>query len=152
MSQKKPPRCCHPDCFDCPYKDCRWDVMTTGDYTETNNRDYFLHRDSSGMALHKGSDLNYRYQRQIAYQRENRAPKDRHEYNQKYYQEHGEEIKARKRETYDTAQNTRMCRKYRKKHIEARREYEKLYYERNKEKIKKRARERYVQQKEAANA
>lgn len=149
MSQKRPLKCCHPDCEQCPYKDCRWDGLTAADYTETNNRDYFLYRDSTGRKLHKGPDPEYRYQRQLAYRQEHRN--DIHEYNQKYYAEHGEEIRQRKRDEYDTAENTKKCRWYRKRYLMERQAYEKTYYERNAEKKRKQARENYYRKKVAAN-
>lgn len=152
VAKKRPKKCCYPDCFNCPYIDCRWDSLTTLDYSETNNRDYFLYEDSTGNKYHKGSDPDYRQKRQIAYQRENRKPVDRHDYNQRYYAEHGAEIRKKRRESYNTADNTIKCRKYRKRHINERKAYEKLYYEVNKEKIKQRARERYYKRKAAANA
>lgn len=151
MLDKRLPKCVHPDCEHCPYKDCRWDTLTTADYTETNNRDYFLYRDSTGRALHKGSDPEYQYQRQLAYQREHRKPVDRHEYNQKYYAKHGEEIRQRQHDNYDTKENTKKCRKYRKKHLAKRKAYEKAYYQKNAEKKRKQALDNYYRKKTAVN-
>lgn len=124
--------------------------MTTSDFTETNNRDYFLYRDSTGKVLHKGPDPEYRYQRQLAYNRENRKHVDCSEYSKKYYAEHGEEIRQKQRDNYDTKTNTKRCRKWRKRHRKQRQAYEKAYYERNKEKKKQYARE-YYYRKKAAN-
>lgn len=28
----KPKKCCYPDCFDCPYVDCRWDCTNPSQY------------------------------------------------------------------------------------------------------------------------
>lgn len=151
MLKKRPPKCVHPDCEHCPYKDCRWDTLTTADYTETNNRDYFLHLDSTGGKLNKGPDPEYRYQRQLAYEREHRKQVDRHEYNQKYYADHGEEIRQRQRDSYDTEKNTKKCRKYRESHLAERKAYEKAYYERNAEKKRRQARENYYRKKTAVS-
>lgn len=35
MSNKKPKKCCCPDCFNCPYEDCKWDGMSAEDYLDT---------------------------------------------------------------------------------------------------------------------
>lgn len=152
MSQKRPLKCCHPDCLHCPYKDCRWDTLTTADYSESNRRDYLFYRDRTGMTLHKGADPDYRYQRQLAYNRENRKPVDRHEYNQRYYEQHRQEICDKKRLEYDTEANTKKCRKWYRKHREQRREYEKAYYLRNAEKKRQQAREYYYRKKALADA
>lgn len=144
---KKPPKCCHPNCQQCPYVDCRYCRLEVEDFTETNNRDYFLYEDSTGRKYHKGTDKEYRNARNTAYQRRNRKYVDRHEYNQKYYQEHGEEIKARMCAEYNTEENTKKCRKYAKKHKEQRKEYYRQYYLRNKEKKLAMAKERYERRK-----
>lgn len=140
---KKPKRCCHPNCFECPYTDCRYDRLEIEDFTETNNRDYFLYENSTGEKYHKGTDAEYRNARHVAYQRKNRKYYDRHDYNQKYYAEHGDEIKARKRKKYDREKNAIKCRKYAKEHAEERREYYRQYYERNRQKKLQQAKDRY---------
>lgn len=94
---KKPPKCCYPNCFNCPYVDCRYDRLEAEDFTETNNRDYFLYENSTGNKLHQKSDSAYRNARDVAYQRKKKRYIDRHEYNQKYYKEHAEEIKTQKK-------------------------------------------------------
>lgn len=129
----KPKRCCHPDCFNCPYKDCRYDGMETVDYTETNQRDYDLYEDSTGRKYHKGNDSDYRIARQQAYNRENPKPRDRKEYLKQYYKDHKQEILEKQKEKYDTAENTRKCRKWRIKNINKRREYDHQRYLRRKE-------------------
>lgn len=144
---KKPPKCCYPNCFECPYADCRYDRLEAEDFTETNNRDYFLYEDSTGRKLHKGTDKEYRNARQAAYQRKNRKYVDRHEYNQQYYKEHGEEIKERMQSEYDTKKNTVKCRKYTRKHREQRKEYYRQYYLKNREKKLEAAKERYERSK-----
>lgn len=144
---KKPPKCCHPNCYECPYVDCRYDRLEAEDFTETNNRDYFLYEDSTGMKYHKGTDKEYRNARTTAYHRNHRKCADKHEYNQKYYQEHSEEIKERMRADYDTEKNTKKCRKYAKTHKEQRKEYYRQYYLKNREKILNAAKERYERSK-----
>ena len=144
---KKPPKCCHPDCDKCPYVDCRYDRLEVEDYTESNNRDYELYESRTGKKLHKQSDKEYRNKRQTAYQRKNRKYVDRHLYNKQYYAVHGEEIKQKKKQNYDTEQNTIKCRKYRKKHSAERKDYDKAYYEANKELKKAMARQRYYEKK-----
>lgn len=144
---KKPKLCCHPNCFECPYSDCRYDRLETEDFTETNNRDYFLYEDSTGRKYHKGTDMAYRSARQIAYQRNKRVSRDRSDYNRRYYQEHAEEIKSRQRANYSTDRNTKKCRKYEKKNADKRKEYFRQHYEKNREKKLQQARERYYAQK-----
>ena len=148
MGNKRPPKCCHPNCFECPYTDCRYDRLEAEDYTETNNRDYFLYEDSTGQKLHKPTDKEYQNKRHTAYQRKNRKYVDRHDYNQKYYLKHGEEIKAKKRTNYDTKTNTIKCRKYRKKNLEKRKSYERDYYLKHAEEKRQKAREAYYRKKE----
>ena len=144
---KKPPKCCHPDCMNCPYVDCRYDRLEVEDYTESNKRDYEMHYAWTGEKLHKQSDKEYQNKRHTAYERRNRKYVDRSEYNKQYYAVHGEEIKQKKKQNYDTEQNTIKCRKYRKKHIEERKAYDKDYYEANKERKKAMARQRYYEKK-----
>lgn len=147
MRTIKPPKCCHPNCFDCPYTDCRYDRLEVEDYTETNDRDYSFYEDSTGRKLHKGADKEYRTARQTAYQRRNRKYVDRHEYNQRYYKKKGDEIKERKRSEYDTKENTKKCRKYVKAHKKERKEYYRQYYLKNREKKIAMAKERYERMK-----
>lgn len=148
MKNKKPSKCTYPNCFECPYADCRYDRLEAEDYTETNNRDYFLYENSTGHKLHKPTDKEYQTKRHIAYQRKNRKYINKHEYNQQYYRENAGRIKERMKDNYDTKTNTIMCRKYRKRHKEERKQYDKEYYEKNKERLKRQALERYYRNKE----
>lgn len=148
IMNQKPKNCTHPDCFKCPYKDCRYDRLEVEDFTETNNRDYFLHEDSTGRKLHYPTYKAYRNARQTAYARRKNRYRDRHEYNQKYYAEHGEEIKEKKRSEYNAKKNTRKCRKWRKKHMEREKERQRQYYLRNREKKLAYAKQRYEQKKQ----
>lgn len=143
MSNKKPLKCCHPDCLHCPYKDCRYDRLEAIDYSESNNRDYDHHEAWTGKKLHVHADKIYQTKRQTAYMRNHRKYYDRHNYNQRYYSEHKEEICQKQRAEYNTKKNTRKCKEYRKNHRAERQAYEKSYYEKHKEEIKARARERY---------
>ena len=120
-----------------------YDRLEVEDYTETNNRDYFLHEDSTGKKLHQRTSKEYRNARQTAYNRRKGIKRDRTEYNNKYYKEHREEILKRAKENYDTKTNTTKCRKYRKNNLEKRKQYEKQYYELHKEEKRRKARERY---------
>lgn len=131
--KKKPPKCCSPDCFNCPYADCRYDELDTNDYTESNQRDYFIYEDSTGRKYHKGTDNDYRADRNKAYHRENPTNRDQKEYMKKYYQEHKDEILGRRKENYSTKKNTKNCRRWRKKNIEKKREYDRQRYLRRKE-------------------
>jgi len=144
---KKPKRCCYPNCFECPYTDCRYDRLEVEDYTESNNRDYILHEADTGKKLHHQSDKEYRNARITAYQRRNRRYVDRHEYNQRYYAEHGDEIKQKMRDSYDTKKNTKKCRKYRKANRDKVDSYQKSYYLLHREEKLRKARERYQERK-----
>lgn len=130
---KRPPKCCKPDCFNCPYTDCRYEGIDTDDYTETNRRDYELYEDSTGRKYHKGTDKDYRIARQMAYDREHRKQRDKKEYLKEYYQKHKEEIKERMKQNYDTSKNTKRCKKWRQKNKEKKKQYDKERYLRRKE-------------------
>lgn len=147
MKNKKPAKCVYPNCFECPYADCRYDRLEVEDFSESNNRDYELYEQDTGRKYHKEADLEYRRKREVAYQRRNRKYVDRHEYNQKYYKENAERIKERMKDNYDTKANTIKCSKYRKKHKEDAKQYYREYYEKNKEKKKEQAKERYYKNK-----
>lgn len=144
---KKPAKCCYPNCLECPYLDCRYDRLEAEDYTESNKRDYEMYEAYTGEKLHKSTDRDYQIARRTAYQRKHRKYVDRHEYNQKYYAEHSEEIKQNMRDKYDTKKNTVKCREYRKSHNEKCKAYEKSYYEIHKEEIKRKAKDRYYKKK-----
>lgn len=135
MNRKKPDKCCKPNCFECPYKDCRYDGIDTVDFSETNNRDYELYEESTGRKYHKGSDMVYRIERQKAYNRENPIKRDLADYNKKYYQEHKEELLSSAKEKYDTKKNTKKCKAWRKRNIEHKREYDRKRYLRKKEEM-----------------
>lgn len=107
--------------------------MDTSDYTETNERDYELYEDSTGMKYHKGTDKAYMHARQTAYHRENPSERDRSEYMREYYLAHREEIIERSKSNYDTKKNTIRCRKYRRKKAEKKREYDRQRYLKRKE-------------------
>lgn len=149
MKNKKPPKCCHPNCTECPYVDCRFDGMTTYDYTVTNKRDYEHYEAYTGHKLHRPADKQYRNARHTAYEREHRVKRNNKEYHRQYYKENAEAIKERTKANYDTVTNTKKCRKWRKKNEEHRKEYEKEYYQKNREKKLQAARERYQRKKEA---
>lgn len=147
--KQKPKNCTYPDCFSCLYKDCRYDRLEVEDFTETNNRDYFLREDSTGIKLHQSTDKAYRNARQTAYARRQGKYRDRREYNQQYYAEHREEIKEKKRSEYDTKKNTRKCRKWRRKHMEHEKERQRQYYLQNREKKLSYAKQRYEKKQES---
>ena len=149
MKNVKPKRCCYPDCFNCPYSDCRYDRLEVEDYTESNNRDYLLYEEYTGEKLHHVSDKDYQSKRHTAYQRKKGRKQDKSEYNQKYYEKNRDKIKQKEKENYNTKKNTARCKKYRKKNIESVKEYQKKYYEIHKEEKKIKARERYYKNKTA---
>lgn len=135
MNRKKPDKCCKPNCFECPYKDCRYDGIDTVDFSETNNRDYELYEESTGRKYRKGPDPTYRMERQKAYNRENPVKRDVTEYNRKYYQTHKESILLSAKSKYSTEKNTSRCRAWRKKNMKHKREYDKQRYLRKKEEM-----------------
>ncbi|MDO5540581.1 MAG: hypothetical protein Q4F83_11015 [Eubacteriales bacterium] len=86
MSQKRPPKCCHPDCEHCPYDDCQWDGMEISDYKDTTI-----------------DALNFpiSHERKLARARANRYAQSHREkireYGLRHYCEHREEYNARSR-------------------------------------------------------
>ena len=119
----KPKHCTIPDCFSCPYKDCRYQQMTIEDYIEQNQRD----RDHSEHELpeyqQRSFDNSGRKEYFRNYYRKNREHRsrmskewrrrthykdesDRREYYKKYYQTHRAEMlekaKMRYREIRET--------------------------------------------------
>lgn len=144
MVAKKPPKCCHPNCEQCPYKDCRYSLLEPSDYTETNNRDYFLHYDSTGRKLHQPADKSYKNARCVAVRRNDEKRK---EYMHRYYVSHREELIEKAHERYDTAKNTEQGRKWRKANSRHKKSYDRKRYLENREEIKARARERYYKKK-----
>lgn len=142
----KPKRCTFPDCFSCPYKDCCWGTITTTEYTETNERDYWLFEDSTGQKYHKGADSAYRNARQTQYRREHpekRSKKQYPERRREWYLQNRERILEQRKLSYDKAANTAKCREYRKSHLEERKAYDRAYYQRNRERILSRVKDRY---------
>lgn len=103
----KPKKCCHPDCFNCPYADCIWDELTSRDMSETNNRDYQFYEESTGEKYHKGTDNEYRAERERLYRKEHPVKRDRSEYNKQYYLKNKERIKKNRSSSYDTDCNTK---------------------------------------------
>lgn len=133
---------CNRDCFNCTYKDCIVNDMSLSEYKDSNLREKEIFKEVYGKS--KPLDKSYVSARNIAYQKEHgRKKQDRHQYNQKYYKEHAEEIKAKRKENYDTKKNTEKCRKYNKKNESKRKEYWRKYYLKNIEKKKANASIRY---------
>ena len=124
-----------------------YEKLEIEDYTETNKRDYEIHESETGEKYRKGTDKEYRYKRQVAYQRRNPKKRDTSEYHKAYYQKNRDKILEQKKEKYDTKTNTEKCRKYREENKERRREYERQYYEKNMEEKRRQARERYYRRK-----
>lgn len=145
---RKPSKCCYPNCFNCPYDDCEYDRLETEDYTETNNRDYELYEAETGRKLHKTTDKEYQNKRHTAYQRGNRKYVDRHQYNQDYYKKHSEKIRDNFKKNYDTKTNTERCRAYRDKNPTLKKTYDSEYYIKHAEEKKRKAKERYYRKKE----
>lgn len=132
----KPKKCCHPDCFHCPYVDCRWDELTSSDMSETNNRDYQLYEESTGEKYHKGTDNEYRAERERLHRKEHPVKRDRSEYNKQYYLKNKERIKKKRSSSYDTDCNTKQCKKWRKSHMEYKKEYDRKRYLQRKAELK----------------
>lgn len=145
--QKRPPKCCYPDCFNCPYIDCKYDRLESEDFSESNNRDYDHFEAWNGEKLHRNAGKEYYNGRQTAAQRGKRRCVDRHEYYQTYYMQHREEILVKSRAEYDTNKNTKRCRKYVKSHSSKIKHYQSDYYQRNAEKKREYARLKYYQKK-----
>jgi hypothetical protein len=124
--------------------------MTLLDYSETNDRDYWLYEDSTGDKYHKKADREYQNARSTQYHREHpehRSKKQYPEYQKKYYQEHRERIIENQRLKYDTAKNTERCRRYREENAEMIKCYQREYYIAHAEEKRRKARERYYARK-----
>ena len=63
--------------------------------SETNNRDYQFYEESTGEKYHKGTDNEYRAEREKLYRKEHPAKRDRSEYNKQYYLKNKERIKKK---------------------------------------------------------
>lgn len=116
MQKRKPPKCCHPDCFNCPYVDCRWD----GDAAQYN----YIHSE-------RGKESQKKYNSsEKGLANSKRKAKKRIDSGQnalscrRYYQKNKEEILRKKKEKYY------LPRKIAK---EKRREYDRQRYLRRKE-------------------
>lgn len=86
MVTKKPPKCCHPNCEQCPYADCQYDAMQAEDYQD-KLVDELLFPVSEEQQ--KARDASNRY-----------AEKHREEIRErsrKYYQDHVEQCNERAR-------------------------------------------------------
>ena len=120
MSKKsaKPKFCTIPDCFSCPYKDCRYSQLTIEEYVEQNRRD----------REHEERRVRGEYQQRSF------DNSGRNEYYRKYYQEHREEMSRSARE---------WRRRTHYKDETDRRDYYKKYYQTHREEMLKRAKDRH---------
>ena len=107
---RKPNGCTHPDCFSCPFNDCRYDVLTTKDFAESNELDRqntewsptpYKQREQKISEYQKEYYLKNReriirrvkeYQHRKGYTRP-----DRTEYYRRYYEENREWISEKNR-------------------------------------------------------
>ena len=80
--KKKPPKCCAPDCFNCPYVECRYSGMEIEDYLDGTEVEEFVNPISSEDARNR-------------------------EYQRKYRERHPNEIKQRRKKYYD--ENSARC-------------------------------------------
>ena len=84
MNAIKPPKCCHPDCLNCPYNDCLWDGMDLSDYQD----------DSIDDILFPTSEKEQKEQVRKKSWRERNLERAR-ENSRRYYWEHREQSLAR---------------------------------------------------------
>ena len=98
----RPKNCCYPDCFHCPYVDCRWN----GDPAiwKYNHSDAGKLRDKKYMKSEKGKEAQKRYdQSEKGKERSKRKAKKRNksgknaEACRRYYAKHREEILRKKK-------------------------------------------------------
>lgn len=141
-TKNKPLKCCHPNCFECPYDDCKYDRLETQDYDSSKCLDLEILGRNKNYIQANIQDIRCRRNSVV---RGNRKYYDRHEYNKKYYSEHKEEIKEYVKSKYNTKDNTEKCRAYVKSHSKVVQTYQKSYYERHKEELKIKAKERYYE-------
>ena len=114
---EKPSLCTHPDCFSCPYKDCRYEQMTVEEYVESNKRDKEYKEPLPLMEYKQRSfDCSGRKEYYRNYYQKNREHKNRvskeyrkrtnykvswdhrREYYKQWYSEHREEKIAKMKE------------------------------------------------------
>ena len=91
----KPKRCCYPDCFHCPYVDCRWSADPA--VWEYNHSEPGKLRDKRYMESEKGKEAQMRYA-----QSDKGRARDKRKHEKKIksgnYQKHREEIMRKRKE------------------------------------------------------
>lgn len=125
---QKPQGCTYPDCFSCPYSDCRYSTMTPADFTEQNRRD----------AEHR--------ERPVAtkeYQQRSEAEDGRKPYYREYYQRNREHKLIRNREYRKN--HPAKIREIQEAARGTRNEYYREYYQKHKAKKNAQAMERYYE-------
>lgn len=85
--EKKPYGCCHPNCEQCPFEDCRWDGLESGDYQD-DTVDKLNFSKTREQQLAKARNDRYR----------ERHKEEIRQRNLDYYYAHHEECKRRSRE------------------------------------------------------
>lgn len=85
---EKPTNCCHPNCFKCPYDDCKWDSITEAEIAEAMEIDELIKREK-----------NYNYARYKRYYESDSYKKKQERY---MNSEKGKEVRRRNsKKAYD---------------------------------------------------
>lgn len=100
---KKPPKCCHPDCFSCPYNDCIWNGITDNERISQNDYDKKSKREripEEKRTMKKGRKLiaydNYHMEKSKIARKQYEQTEEGKARKQKYYQsEKGKEAQKR---------------------------------------------------------
>lgn len=69
----KPPKCCHPDCENCPYVDCKWDGYSSHDDEVTKSLEKELELDAMPYEQRHRKEIADRYRHSEKGQRTARA-------------------------------------------------------------------------------
>ena len=103
----KPKRCFYPDCFHCPYVDCRWNSDPTA--WAYNHSEPGKLRDKRYMESEKGKEAQMRYAKSDKGKARDKRKQEKKvksgknaEYCRRYYKTHRLEIMRKKREKKET--------------------------------------------------
>lgn len=127
--KSKPPKCCHPNCENCPYADCKWDEITHEDMKYIETEDSTI----KNNLIENDDSLTYKQKWRLKNIERDRANKHRHyiehieqykDRHNKYYAEHKEEVLKKETDYYKAhrekvnAYNRERMRKYREENRE----------------------------------
>ena len=128
--ESRPKRCCHPNCQECPYVDCRWDGYDGYEQTISNRIDQVARQQEANYNRNHRTEIMRRYQRtekgreaeqrykctekyRQKEQRYNSSPAGKERQNRYKKSKKGQEVARRKaKRKIDTGKNAEYCRRY----------------------------------------